>query len=155
MGFKDYSQYLTSKIWTATRRRVFADKGTQCIGCGIRADVVHHMTYSLATLRGEDITHLVPICNGCHTFVEYVGSRKLEIHEMQTVASVYLRVPMPPDIVEQKPKNPVAHKKKKRSHRTKKQRRRVAIEWMGGTGHGSVANHARVLKLWKAARPYG
>lgn len=67
LGFGSYQQYLASPLWQSIRQRVFEKKGRTCLSCGTnRATEVHHRQYDVATLRGETLKHLDPICGHCH-----------------------------------------------------------------------------------------
>lgn len=51
--------------WAATRAKVFALKGSQCVYCGVDASHVDHQT---PRSRGgsDDISNLVPACAECN-----------------------------------------------------------------------------------------
>lgn len=70
LGFKNYQQYLKSRLWKRIRRTVFSLKGRSCVICGRRATEIHHARYHLCDLAGEVLTYLHPICHNCHTFIE-------------------------------------------------------------------------------------
>jgi hypothetical protein len=66
MGFADYGEYLSSELWKGIRAAVYEAKGNVCCVCKRRAEVIHHCSYSLATLMGTDLSEMFPLCNGCH-----------------------------------------------------------------------------------------
>lgn len=61
----DYAAYLASPAWAARRKREFARAQGKCLGCGRRADHVHHRSY--ARLGYEAPGDLVALCEDCHT----------------------------------------------------------------------------------------
>lgn len=73
MGFRSYAEYLLSDLWRQIRDRAFSAHGDTCVLCGKRAHVLHHLSYSLETLTGGDLSGLVPLCNRCHEEVEVDG----------------------------------------------------------------------------------
>lgn len=74
LGFESYTQYLESDLWKSIRRRVIErDKG-RCRLCNGQAVQVHHRSYRIETLRGQDLQPLAAICCGCHMHIE----RKLD-----------------------------------------------------------------------------
>lgn len=70
LGFASYDEYLESDFWKAIRERVFAEKGKKCVKCGKPANTVHHSRYDRATLMGETIESLFPVCRKCHIEAE-------------------------------------------------------------------------------------
>lgn len=66
MGFKSYRSYLRSALWADIRRRVI-ERCPTCVRCLSRpATQVHHRAYDPATMRGENLDALSPVCRGCH-----------------------------------------------------------------------------------------
>jgi 5-methylcytosine-specific restriction endonuclease McrA len=53
------------KDWAATRAKVFALKGSQCVYCGADASHVDHQTPK-AMGGTDEITNLVPACSTCN-----------------------------------------------------------------------------------------
>lgn len=83
MGFASYQAYLASDLWKRIRARVLA-KSSKCSGfkCGKRATQVHHGKYGRRELSGDDLTHLYPVCGGCHFRSEFGAGRvKLTPHQ--------------------------------------------------------------------------
>ena len=70
LGFKSYSDYLRSPLWSAIRKRVFKAKGRSCFLCGAFATQVHHQRYREDDLNGNSIRKLFPICGECHKGIE-------------------------------------------------------------------------------------
>ena len=61
-----YSEYLRSREWQATRKRVLRWAGAHCQDCHKRAKPleVHHLSYAR---RGEELaTDLIAVCRDCH-----------------------------------------------------------------------------------------
>ena len=70
-GFSSYRGYLASVVWRKIRARVMVD-GPQCWAlCGRKATQVHHTDYFVATLAGDDLSKLLPVCGACHQRIEY------------------------------------------------------------------------------------
>ena len=90
MGFTFYNDYLDSDLWGEIRKEVFAVQGQACIRCGRKATQVHHSDYSEATLRGDDLSKLMPACSRCHKLAHrgHPGSSSTV-----TEATAFLRVP--------------------------------------------------------------
>ena len=77
LGFRTYSDYLSSDIWRTIRERIFSrDKG-KCKVCSRKCHSVHHVTYNVVVMRGDDDTQLISVCRGCHKHVEFDGDKKL------------------------------------------------------------------------------
>jgi uncharacterized Zn finger protein (UPF0148 family) len=67
LGFSRYDDYLNSPLWAGIRTRVFESKGRTCLRClTAKANQIHHERYDLATMRGDTLLHLTPICGDCH-----------------------------------------------------------------------------------------
>lgn len=66
LGFTSYDDYIRSPLWLAIRLRVYAAKGRSCVKCGGQSEQVHHARYDKATLTGESIEFLHPVCPTCH-----------------------------------------------------------------------------------------
>ena len=60
----DYLAYLRSAAWKARRGKVLAAAKGICLGCGRRAQCVHHRTY--VRLGCEADADLVAVCWDCH-----------------------------------------------------------------------------------------
>ena len=60
----DYQSYLRSDVWKVRRAKVFAAAGGICLGCGRRAETVHHRSYE--RLGQEADADLVALCWDCH-----------------------------------------------------------------------------------------
>lgn len=71
LGFPSYAAYLASPLWAGIRLAVFNVKGSQCVVCSKAAAVCHHRDYRPETLRGEDMSDILPLCHGCHRFIEF------------------------------------------------------------------------------------
>jgi len=86
LGYESYSEYLLSPLWASIRARVYSLKGRTCRLCPHVAEVCHHQSYAPAVLRGDDITHILPLCRRCHHEIEYNhrgGKRGMyEVHKI-------------------------------------------------------------------------
>lgn len=60
----DYQAYLRSDEWRRRRAKVFAAANGICLGCGRRAETVHHRSYE--RLGHEADADLVALCWDCH-----------------------------------------------------------------------------------------
>ncbi len=70
MGYTSYQQYLRSPLWKSIREKKI--KGDPCCyGCGRPAQQIHHSTYSLRVLIGEDSVGLWSVCKNCHFTIEF------------------------------------------------------------------------------------
>lgn len=69
-----YAVYLTGDLWLEIRARVNDRDGGLCRTCGCPARVVHHRSYGIATMRGEDDSELFSLCHKCHEFVHFTPS---------------------------------------------------------------------------------
>lgn len=68
LGFRNYTEYINSQLWKGIRKKAFSIHGQRC-NCGQKATQVHHLDYSMQTLRGEIRAieeFLRPICKDCH-----------------------------------------------------------------------------------------
>ncbi len=82
MGFANYPHYLRSNLWKRIRRKVlWRDKF--CRVCGPqRATEVHHLSYGVAVLHGQDYDQLVGLCRECHEWLEFDAlGRKMTLKE--------------------------------------------------------------------------
>lgn len=90
LGFGCYGNYLRSKVWRRLRAKIL-QRHNKCRLCGDKATVVHHRDYSVNTLLGRTdlktllAESLVPICDLCHTLVEFDGNRKRPLSEVKLV----------------------------------------------------------------------
>lgn len=77
LGFRDYREYLRSKLWKSIRERKLA-QDPECYGCFRNEDKaimqVHHGAYTAANLRGETLTDLWTVCSRCHKYIEVTKS---------------------------------------------------------------------------------
>lgn len=64
LGFASYGQYLKSPLWASIRGRLMA-RG-ECWACGGKPSCVHHSSYPLAALAGNDDSVLYALCDRCH-----------------------------------------------------------------------------------------
>ena len=71
LGFESYAAYIKSQLWRRIRQRVGNHAHIQCFACGGKAYCVHHIEYSLETLTGRNPCGLVPLCDPCHTSIEF------------------------------------------------------------------------------------
>jgi hypothetical protein len=71
LGFKDYDEYLASKLWAEVRERVLERDRRRCLCCKRPAIQVHHSSYNTDTLAGRDLRWLASVCGGCHLDIEF------------------------------------------------------------------------------------
>lgn len=70
LGFWSYAAYLDSPLWQGIRLRILKRDKMTCVKCSGKAWIVHHRSYSEATLRGLDDGNLVATCLACHEEAE-------------------------------------------------------------------------------------
>lgn len=74
IGFKSYEDYLKSEFWANIRTAAIERHGKNCALCGKDKSIqVHHTRYDRATLIGEQLRFLVPVCRNCHLDIEFSG----------------------------------------------------------------------------------
>ena len=104
LGYDSYADYLKSPLWHDIKRRAFAHHGSNCLLCPKRAEVIHHVCYDEATLKGESILSLAPVCRICHCRIElrkdgtkrylnesqgfYWNARRIRIRKLENKAGV-------------------------------------------------------------------
>lgn len=74
LGYRSYSEYLSSDLWKEIRRRAIRKAKGMCEVCGKNeATHVHHLNYQKDTLLGkkETLVFLVASCEECHIRVEF------------------------------------------------------------------------------------
>lgn len=71
LGYRDYTQYLSSNLWKEIYLRVMLDRGNRCILCNNQTNILHHISYRRSVLLGEDDSFIVPLCNSCHMRIEF------------------------------------------------------------------------------------
>lgn len=76
MGFPTYADYLKSLLYQKIRQRALDLHGYHCEVCGALADELHHSDYSEETLKGANLSGLVPLCEADHKTVEMTRSGK-------------------------------------------------------------------------------
>lgn len=70
LTFASYREYLGSEIWSRIRRRVLIRDRGLCRLCHSKASQVHHKSYAIEVLLGDDIKPLISICRKCHDHIE-------------------------------------------------------------------------------------
>lgn len=86
LGFRNYEEYLQSKLWAEIREATFALKGRCCTLCKEEATQVHHELYDIDVLEGRCLRYLWPICYFCHHKIEYFPNGvKREFQDVQKV----------------------------------------------------------------------
>lgn len=76
LGFLTYSEYLNSPLWGRIRAAVLGGNAVCWICIKRRATQVHHQSYAVAVLRGDNLSELVPLCHKCHRRVEFSHGNK-------------------------------------------------------------------------------
>lgn len=69
LGYESYTQYLRSSKWKNIRKKILVRDSNKCRSCGERASCVHHISYSVDVLNGEDLLPLYSMCNDCHNHI--------------------------------------------------------------------------------------
>lgn len=85
LGFISYTNYLNSDLWSGIRSRAYQIHGRNCKICKNPATALHHLDYSLDTLKGFRMNSLIPICDECHKKVEFDGEIKRPVHEVRQI----------------------------------------------------------------------
>ena len=85
LGFKTYDDYRVSELWYGIRKRVIGIKGCRCSLCPKRYDCIHHHSYRRDVLSGANIQPLFPLCNECHTLIEFADGKKRQMSEVQKI----------------------------------------------------------------------
>lgn len=84
LGFKDYRDYLSSEWWKTIRRIILKRDAFSCRGCGKhQCNEVHHFTYNKSSLLGAAPECLITLCRDCHQQIEFEGSRKRSLKDVQ------------------------------------------------------------------------
>ena len=63
--YSDYKDYLASKIWSKTRRKILVRDNFLCVYCHAPAAQVHHVRYP-KKMGDEDPRMLQSVCRRCH-----------------------------------------------------------------------------------------
>lgn len=71
LGFTTYNAYLLSPLWRSIRTRAMTRFRWRCRLCQDKATEVHHLDYLDSTMRGRNPGSLVPVCHGCHEWIEF------------------------------------------------------------------------------------
>lgn len=71
LGFESYPSYLSSPLWKEIKQRGFHAHGRFCRICSKYANILHHISYDLETLKGIRLDRLVPVCDICHHAIEF------------------------------------------------------------------------------------
>jgi len=86
MGFRSYAQYLKSELWKEIKSRVVDKYSSQCTICNQFGHTVHHTSYDLSTMKGDDIQHLILLCSSCHFKEEctmsFLGKTKVHCEDL-------------------------------------------------------------------------
>ena len=83
LGYSTYHEYLLSDIWTKIRATHLKNL-PNCFVCNKLATEIHHASYDVKVLTGENLYSLHSICRDCHFAGEYIGNRKLSPSQATT-----------------------------------------------------------------------
>ncbi len=78
LGYSSYKEYLKSDDWKKIRDRKLK-KWPECILCGKKAEVVHHVKYDPAALLGLRAHVLASLCHRCHESIEIQDGAKCSL----------------------------------------------------------------------------
>lgn len=67
IGFKSYYAYINSMYWKRIRDAVI-QKYKKCVRCGEPATEVHHTSYNIKVLTGQNMHCLQAVCRDCHRY---------------------------------------------------------------------------------------
>ena len=87
MGFTSYDNYLAGVLWAEIRDAVVNRDSHTCKLCDNKSEVVHHIDYEEATMRGESLDGLVSVCCRCHKNIEF--SKKGEKRSLLSAQYAY------------------------------------------------------------------
>jgi hypothetical protein len=82
LGFRDYNEYLKSRVWSGIRQQVTARCERRCEACltpGV--EEFHHLRYDKAVLDGSDISGILALCSFCHDHAEFKEGHKVDLVE--------------------------------------------------------------------------
>lgn len=122
MGYSSYEEYLDSDLWQTIRLRVLERDNHLCRVCDKPerpAACVHHTSYAVSVLKGEDISSLYSLCHGHHLTVEFdstVPGRKLHLKSVVKKTARHLKF----KDKKRRPSKPwigLKHKKKRNKNR--------------------------------------
>lgn len=71
LGFDNYWTYLRSGLWKRIRTAGWCRHGKRCRLCPAKATVLHHNSYQLDVLSGDNLDELHPLCEDCHKGLEF------------------------------------------------------------------------------------
>lgn len=80
LGYASYKEYLASEDWKAIRARKLAAE-PKCLLCRRASSQVHHLSYADNVLLGLEPRLLVTMCDVCHEWIEFDGTRKRDLKE--------------------------------------------------------------------------
>lgn len=101
LGFTTYKKYVASALWKSIRVRVRERSGGRCeFGtCQLQSYCVHHVDYSLSTLRGDSLEALVDVCQDHHREAHWRPRKRTRIaqyritRESKNAAKRWRRLP--------------------------------------------------------------
>jgi hypothetical protein len=76
LGFNSYDEYLKSPLWQEIRNKVLERDKQICCVCSKVGNQVHHLSYNIEVLNGQDMDKLKCICGRCHKQIEFKGKIK-------------------------------------------------------------------------------
>ncbi len=104
LGFNSYSHYLRSEMWASVRQMVSErDKGRCAIqGCCRTGCDIHHNSYEIDVLVGNDLSQLIILCRHHHEESEFdENNKKRSLPEVREhLKSLGLEIP---ELVHEKP----------------------------------------------------
>jgi len=137
LGYDNYQEHLDSPLWARIRKRVFVKYGGKCAVCKKKAQQVHHRSYALKVMKGDDIEPLIALCIKHHHEIEFitVGKKKGQKRKKGKVNKILDRLLLKNETKKKKNKKPKQKVKgskkserKKRNKREIKEKRRVGKE---------------------------
>ena len=111
IGYASYQEYLRSDDWAVIRKRVLA-RNPECRCCGRPASQVHHWDYEADVLLGLRDNLLLSVCEPCHEGIEFDGTDKRPLDQVQKVLLARL-----PGNAQRQIANALAKRKTRRSGR--------------------------------------
>lgn len=83
-GYKNYNNYLQSKLWLKIRKNVIENSICGC-GCSKIPNQVHHKSYTEANLLGHSTKGLVALNQNCHYKIEFENNKKTNLNLANTL----------------------------------------------------------------------
>lgn len=90
LGFAKMSDYIKSTTWTKAKHLSIAYYGDKCMICSNHYWAVHHLNYSLKTLKAKKLKDIlegcIPVCKECHQLIHNMcDKRTMETNTIEDI----------------------------------------------------------------------